>query len=222
MQDLRPNAERAKNATLLIWIVLAMEIVSFISGFFQFILLQNGANGEGISIEDATSNDLREQIIGVISLIAYIISAVTFIMWFRRAYFNLHLRVNNLSESEGWAAGSWFVPIISLYRPYHIMVEMFDATKFYLKRNEIEPEEKTANVSLGLWWTLWIINNLLGQFIWRYSLKAETIDELTITTVASMVSNVIGVPLALVTIKMIKEYSRSELLMTKVVPADYD
>ncbi len=104
MENLRPNERRAKNATILIWIVLIMEIAAFVSHFFQYILLQSAANGEAISMEYATSNDLRERIIAIIYLIVFLVSAFTFIQWFRRAYFNLHLRVNYLSHSEGWAA----------------------------------------------------------------------------------------------------------------------
>ena len=129
MENLKPNGQRAKNAITLIWIVLVLEIVLLISGYFQYDLLQTAANGSEISIETATANDTREQIIGIIFLIAYIISAVTFIQWFRRAYYNLHLKVNHLSRTEGWAAGSWFVPIVSLYRPYHIMKELYQETR---------------------------------------------------------------------------------------------
>lgn len=214
MEELKPNEQRAKNATILIWIVLIMEIVAFVSHFFQYILLQSAANGEAISMEYATSNDLRERIIAIISLIVYLVSAFTFIQWFRRAYFNLHLRVNLLSHNEGWAAGCWFVPILNLYRPNQIMKEMFEETKQFLKKNEISINE--GFTSIGLWWTLWIVNGFLGQFIFKYSMKAETIDEFTISTIADMISNIIGIPLAIITIQMIKEYSNYETLLTKV------
>lgn len=44
MGKLKPNGQRAKNAITLIWIVLALEIVSLISGYFQYDLLQTAAN----------------------------------------------------------------------------------------------------------------------------------------------------------------------------------
>lgn len=47
-------------------------------------------------------------------------------------------------------------------------------------------------------------------------MKAETIDEFTISTIADMISNIIGIPLAIITIQMIKEYSNYETLLTKV------
>ena len=215
MEDLKPNEQRAKNAITLIWIVLALEIVSLISGYFQYDLLQTAANGGEISTETANANDTREQIIGIVYLIAFVISAVTFIQWFRRAYFNLHQRVNHLSQTEGWAAGSWFVPIVSLYRPYQIMKELYQETKALLTKNGLN-NENISTSSLGWWWTLWVISSFLGQFVFRYSMKAESIDELTISTVASMIENVVGIPLALITIKVIKDYANVEPLIIEI------
>ncbi|AYN04196.1 DUF4328 domain-containing protein [Flavobacterium sp. 140616W15] len=136
MEELRPNEQRAKNAMLLIWIVLSINIVSLISNFLQYNLLHTVANGGFITPDEANANDSTQQIILIIYLIFFIISGVTFIQWFRRAYYNLHLKVDNLSHSEGWAAGCWFVPIISLYRPLQIMKELYNDSDFYLSKKE--------------------------------------------------------------------------------------
>lgn len=213
MESLRPNGQRAKNAVTLIWIMLAMEIVSLISGYLQYDLLQHAANGSEIPIEAANANDTREGIVGVIYLIAYIVSAVTFIQWFRRAYFNLHLKLNYLSQTEGWAAGSWFVPVISLYRPYQIMRELYNETKELLTKNGVAIRQQFTTSTLGIWWTLWIISNIIGQFEFRYSLKAESLDELTTSTIIGMISNIIGIPLALIAIKVVRDYANVEPML---------
>ncbi len=216
MENLKPNGQRAKNAITLIWIVLSLEIVSLISGYFQYDLLQTAANGGKISIETAIANYKREKIIGIIYLIAFVISAVTFIQWFRRAYYNLHLRVNHLSYTEGWAAGSWFVPIVNLYIPYQIMKELYQETKELLTEKGLSINENFTTGYLGWWWTLWIIKNIIGGFVFHYSMKAESIDEWTISTVASIVGNVVRIPLALITVKVIKDYSKVELLLREI------
>ncbi len=216
MQDLKPNEQRSQNAILLIWIALAMNCISLISSYFQYDLLQTAANGGEISTEAVTSNDNREQAIGIIQLIVFALSAITFIQWFRRAYFNLHLRVNRLSHTEGWAAGCWFVPIVNLFRPYQIMKELFQETHLFLKRNEAHTTEHLSTASLGLWWTFWIINGFVGRFAFKYAMKAETIDELTRSTIAQLISNAIGIVLAIITINIIAEYSKLELVMHKV------
>ncbi|NIK73072.1 hypothetical protein FHS56_000558 [Thermonema lapsum] len=216
MENLRPNGQRAKNAITLIWIVLALEIISLISGYLQYDLLQTVANGGKISMATATANDTREQMIGTIYIIVYVISAVTFIQWFRRAYFNLHQKVKNLAYTEGWAAGSWFVPIVNLYRPYQIMKELYQETKELLNKKGINVNTNLTTSSLGWWWTLWILNNIIGQFVFRYSIKAKSIDELTTSTIASMIGNIIGILLALITVKVIKDYSNVEPMLFEI------
>jgi len=211
METLRPNEQRAKHAIILIWIVLAMDIASLVSGYFQYHLLQTVANGGEITTEAANANDSRERVIAIVHMVANLVSAVTFILWFRRAYFNLHQKVGNLSQPEGWAAGAWFVPIINLYRPYQIMKELYVETKEILFRTGTGKDFSTA--ALGWWWTLWIISNILGQFVFRYSLRAKTIDELITSTVAGMVSNIIGIPLAIITVKIISDYAKVEPLL---------
>lgn len=211
--SLKPNVQRARGLLFIIWIVLGLEVISLISNGFQYNLLQTVANGGEITNEAATANDLRVQIIAILYLIAYIISGVMFIMWFRRAYFNLHQKVNNLSFDEGWAAGSWFVPFVNLYRPYQIMKELYEETKKILLEKDNSLQIDLTTKLLGLWWTLWIVNGILGQVIFRLSRNADTLPELVTGTVLDLISGVLGVGLGIVTIKIIKDYSEIEGLL---------
>jgi hypothetical protein len=216
MENLRPNGQRAKIAIMLIWIVLTVEIISLLSDYLQYDLLQTVANGGQITTETATDNDLRQKIIAIIYLAVYVISGITFIKWFRRAYYNLHLKAETLSFTEGWAAGCWFVPIISLYRPNQIMKELYQETQRLLSKNDKNYESNLTTHSIGWWWALWIISSFLGQFVFRYSLKAETIYELTTSTISSIIASIIGIPLAIITVKVIKDYSEIEPLLYKL------
>lgn len=215
MTKLKPNGQRAKNAILLLWIMLALDIISFISSYFQYDLLQNLVIGKEITVEEVGANDTREQIIGLLYIFAYIVSIITFIQWFRRAYYNLHQKVSNLSHAEGWAASSWFVPILCLFRPYLIMKELYEETKVVLTKKGIPSIQNLNTNLLGLWWAFWLLNNAFGQFVLRYAQRAEAIDELTTTTVASMANNSIGILLALLTIKVIANYAAVEPLLVK-------
>ncbi|MEI6852311.1 MAG: DUF4328 domain-containing protein [Bacteroidota bacterium] len=217
MGNVRPNQQRAKTAMILIWIVLGLEVVSFISAYFQLDLLQYAKDGGYISMDTANANDAREQIIAIIYLIAYIASGVTFIMWFRRAYYNLHQKYDLLSQTEGWAAGCWFVPIVSLYRPFQIMKEMHTVTRELLVGKEISLTKDLRTSYLGWWWALWIISGVLGQIVFRFSWHAENISDVTLSTIAGMIGNILGVPLALITIKIIKDYSDVEPLLSEIV-----
>ncbi len=216
MNPLKPNTQRAKIALTFIWLVLALEIVSLVSDYFQFVLLQNAAEGKHVSLDMANANDSRQQVIAILYLIVYIISGITFILWFRRAYFNLQAKKSGLSFTDGWAAGCWFVPVVNLYRPYQIMKEMFQKTDELLAKKYINDAEHLNTSTLGWWWALFLISGFIGRIVFRFSLNANTIDQLIESTLASMISSIVSIPLALITIKIIKDYSNIEPLMFEI------
>lgn len=216
MGNLKPNGRRAKNAILMIRIVLALEIVLLISGLFQYGLLHKLSSGAMVSDAQANANDLRESILGIVYLGAYIAAAITFILWFRRAWFNLHQKVAFLSWSEGWAAGAWFVPILNFFRPYQIMNEMYRETDSLLTNRGWSVADKRATSFLGWWWALWIINTFIGRLAFRYSMRAEFIDDLLRATEFRLAGNLIGIPLALLAIKVIKDYAYAEPILSEI------
>lgn len=206
---MRSNSTRAKTAIVFIWIVMGMEMIQLVSSYFQYLLLSEAASGGFISHEAAATNDLREQLLGIAAFIVYVISGITFIQWFRRAYFNLHTKVSHLECSEGWAAGAWFTPWINLFRPYRIMRELFRETRIILNGNS-EQGNRSSTIAVDWWWALWIISGIASQVSLQVSLRNQTIDGLMVSTVAGMVGSVLTLPLAIITVKVITDYSRLE------------
>jgi hypothetical protein len=214
INSVKPNLKRAKIAQLFIWLVMILDIISIFSSYLQYNLLKSLQNNEEVSDQILNSNDTREQIIGILYLIIFIISAITFIQWFRRAYYNLNSRTN-CNHSDGWAAGSWFVPIISLYRPYQIMKEMWNKTNSLIKTKNSD-YAKNGTMIIGLWWTLWIISNYIGNYVLKSAFKAETIENFLNSTIADMTMSIIGIPLAILTVLIIKSYSQKEEMISKL------
>jgi hypothetical protein len=129
------------------------------------------------------------KIIAIIYLVTYIISGITLSDGFM-AYFNLHLKAETLSFTEGWASGCWFVPFISLYRPKQIMNELYVETQNLLTTKQENSMVNLNTQFIGWWWALWLIASFLGQFVFRYSQKAETLEELTTVTIVSIIASI--------------------------------
>lgn len=202
---LKPNDERAKTAIIMIVVVVVFEIISMLSDVMQYEMIQIG-----FTMEEAESNDLRQRIIALFFLVAFITSIITYIRWFRRAYYNLHLRVKYLEHTEGWAAGAWFVPIVNLFRPYQIMKELYVETEKFLRKNDTSYTKSTSTTMVGWWWAVWIISTLIDRINFNISQKAETLDEINTSTIWSILASVFGIPLAILAIKVIKDYSEIE------------
>ncbi len=216
MSKLKNNEQRAKNAITLILIVMIVKAISIFSNYHQYRLLQSVSHGNKISIGAATNNDLIQQIISITYLIVFIISAITFIQWFRRAYFNLNIKVDSLENSDGWAAGCWFVPILSLFMPYLIMKELYDKTNSLLLK-KFDTYIKRSTLFVGWWWTLWITVNIFGYVI-VFSTKfgTESITSSIVTTFLSIIGAFVFIPLAIITIKVIKDYSLIEKMIYEI------
>lgn len=208
-QEMKDNSQRAKIAMILIGIVLLFDILTFGSSYLQFELLERVHGGLDYTDDELETNDLREGIVGLGAFVVYIISVVTFIMWFRRAYFNLHTIGKNLLHKEGWAAGAWFVPILNLFRPYQIMDELYSETNIIVGKNFSEFENKSSAL-VGIWWVLWLINNFISNHEGRKVWAAESIEEYLYCSKVSMVSAAVEIPLALLAIKVIYDYSQME------------
>lgn len=158
--------------------------------------------------EEATTNDIRHQVIAYTNIVVYIVCMVLFILWFRRAYNNLNLSFKaNTKYAEGWAAGAWFVPFINLVRPYFIMQEIW-----------VKTQEATHNLIthkngkiIGWWWVIWIINNIGTNFINRY-FKETNVEELITSTSASIIFNfieLVALALLIIIIKNIMVFEKN-------------
>ncbi|MEN8125980.1 MAG: DUF4328 domain-containing protein [Bacteroidota bacterium] len=214
IEAIRPNKKRAEIAQALIWLVMLLEIISMISSYFQYDLLLALQRDEFVSNQIIDSNDIRESVIAILYMIVYVVSAITFIQWFRRAYYNMNIRTRTV-HSDGWAAGSWFVPIISLYRPYQIMKEMCTETSKLIK-TKAGNSTNDSTVIIGIWWTLWIISNYVGQYVMRSAFKAETVENFLNSTIGDMIQSSIGIPLAIITVMIIKSYSAKEEMISEI------
>ena len=212
MKLLRPNNKRAKTAIVLIWIVLGLEVVSIISNYMQYNMVKDILIGVEYTDKELELNDTRERLVGLVYIIAWLSSGITFIMWFRRAYYNLGL-LTKTEYKDSWAVWSWIVPIISFLRPYSMMSELYSKAISVLKSYNISYNKDFKSHILVWWWGLHIIGNIMSWGVFRLSSHIDTIDSLLGMTVLNTVLNVLGIISALITIKVVKDYSDIEYLL---------
>jgi hypothetical protein len=162
---LRDNSQRARTAIILFWVFFATTAISIGSTYLEYSLLQRALT-QDISINEATANDTRQKLIGVVEILVHVVVIVYFIMWFRRAYYNLHSLGCYVRYTEGWAAGAWFVPFLNLVRPFQIMKEIWDRTQERAQEGTENPRIESS-VILGFWWFLWIATNIAANIYTR-------------------------------------------------------
>jgi hypothetical protein len=213
---IKPNQKRASLAIQLLWAVMILDLFSMVSSYMQYSLLQDLTNGIDVSDTDLEFNDLREQLIALLYTVVYLISVVCFIQWFRRAYNNLESRTR-INHDEGWAAGAWFVPIISLFRPYRIMNELFEKThKLITDKTGARDEKNEGSAYIGVWWALWIIVGYIGNYSIKAAFRSNSIEDLVSSTVADIAMTGLSLPLGILAILIVTAYAKKEAQILKL------
>ena len=212
MNKLEPNKQRAENAIFSIRVVLVLEIICLIGLIYYYDQYSLLWTVDQVSIEI--------EIISIIYFFARIISAVMFIKWFKRAYSNLHQKVTDLLHTEDSAIYYWFIIGMNLYKPYNIMKELYCKTgELLIEKGILSKESPLPPHSLSSWWILWLIRNYAFYpfiFVFYLFIAGTTTDLLITSILVNMILNILGIPLALITIKIIKDYSKMESLLYMV------
>jgi hypothetical protein len=72
-----------------------------------------------------------------------------------------------------------------------------------------------ASPLLGWWWGLWIANGVLGQAVFRAAKNANTVEQLERMTSISIVASLVGIPLCLIAIKLVKSIATMQEQVVK-------
>lgn len=208
---LRPNQDRAKIAIAIIYIILFLQIAFLLSNYAQYYFLDN-VETANYSYEDGEANDTRQQFLAILIILVTIISAVTFIMWFRRAYSNLQLAGEQTEYTDGWAAGAWFVPILNLFRPYQMMKEIFVKSNYIINEKLGGDGVQNYNSKIGLWWACWLLP-MLTNMAMKIIPEENTIEYFKTITVITMVDCVLTILSCITAILVVKLYKEQELLL---------
>jgi hypothetical protein len=132
-------------------------------------LLQRMISGSFFFVESPALDAL-----GTFSLFAFVAAAISVIAWCKRSYDNARaLGATDLRYSSGWAIGGWLVPIANFFIPKRIADDLWRSSDPSLP-TRIDGRWKFQPVHgiLHLWWTVWMIQLLVGRAVERMAVEA--------------------------------------------------
>jgi hypothetical protein len=192
---------------ILLYLSIALSVLSIVSGLFELKLLSDIGAGRTLAPGEAEGNDLRQQIIGGVRFAALIATIVTFAIWIYRANYNARqLGAAGMRFSPGWAVGWYFIPIANLWKPYQAMKEIWQASA--------APEnwqQQPRGSILPLWWTFFLLSNILGNATFRLTLRAKTVPELITAGSVSLVSDVVDVVSTVIALALVTQIFRMQM-----------
>ncbi|WP_293911992.1 DUF4328 domain-containing protein [Deinococcus sp.] len=132
--------------TWLLWANMAMGALSILTQSWQVALISRIGEDRAPERSALEFSDRLVTLSSVLNLLTLLVTAVVFLVWYHAAVSRLKAAGQSVSVTPGWAVGMWFVPVISLWRPFQIV------------REAAQPAEAGVSTLRG-WWACWLIGN---------------------------------------------------------------
>ncbi|MEU1668357.1 DUF4328 domain-containing protein [Streptomyces sparsogenes] len=150
--DLRRGLSTA--LVVLLGVTVAALILAFVGRAGQYSVysdIADGATVTGKTIDEANDADDFAVVTFYLSTAVMIAVTVVWPIWFRRLRLNAEVYAPGQHRfGSGWAAGSWFTPVVQLWFPKQIANDIWRASS----------PQGPQNVRRGLlngWWVTWIV-----------------------------------------------------------------
>jgi hypothetical protein len=193
----------ARWTTALLYIGLAADGLGIVSGFLQRALLLRIASGERLLPGVAEANDARHQTIAGLQLLAFIVTAIVWLVWLSRAYSNLGAVGTRKSRfTPGWAVGYWFVPFVNFVRPYQITLDLWQRSERLNVDDSVTNLPRPAIISW--WWGVYLLTAFAGRMFASLARDTKSLPELISVTLLGMVVDAIGIVAALLAVAVVR------------------
>ena len=139
-------------------------------------------------------------------------------MWIHRAHRNLpSLGNTSLKYSPGWAVGWFFVPILSLWKPYQVTTEIWKASDPTTDINDSTAWQKSpASSIVSSWWFLFLVSAFISYIVMSFVLQAETPNELLTASWWSFIMGVIDIVIAILTILIVRNIDQRQQMKNQL------
>jgi hypothetical protein len=202
---------------------IVLDAVAVYSWILWIELLSRFNRGVDYTIEEASRSVSRGNVVDALQILLDIGTAVAFLIWLHRAYKNLpSLGQRHFRFTPGWAVGFFFIPFLNFFRPFQAMRELWHGSDPRHWEPDDPPDgakiqDRTGTPPLvGWWWALFCVSNVIANIAVRLSL-AESVASAQTSGVLMVVSNILSIPSALVTIRLVGRLTRRQTEKARLI-----
>jgi hypothetical protein len=202
-------------ATLVTAVFASIVIAAVVSAWSDWTLIDFLKHVGGHSVENerlARTIDARQRWMGIIQTVSRLVGAFVFLSWFHAAHKNLGSSgLERLTYSPASAIYGFFIPILSLFRPYQVMAEVSRGST-YLSGESGAATWRSAPEGpvVGLWWGLYLAAQIAGLFATRLPSPGSDIGTLVTAGWMSLASDVLDAPAAIAAVLLVRTISRQQ------------
>jgi len=202
-----PLETRGKIAVVCMWLIIFSCTASiFTNLFLQDYIVEIYSLAEYEEM-DLTGEDIILFMVSLTWPVAFLFSSISFLVWFYRARINLERAgLTGFKHTPKWAVWGFIIPILSLFRPFQVMKEVWGGSKYLSGTTTAESWQKVTESSLvNIWWGMVIfmivMDRVVGMF-WEQSTSEIAIKSSIYVTI---VADIVIIVAAYIAIKLILE-----------------
>ena len=196
---------------------IIVSVVATGSNALEYQLLAGVRDGFHPGDAALAASDVQQAWVARLELAVWLSTSVLVLLWIRRANHNVRqLGARGLRFSPAGSIGWYFVPIVSLWKPYQAMKEIWRAS--------LDPEnwpDMPVPVLLPVWWALWLVSNSLGFTELRLSNELfdnPGVSDFIAANIVSQASTVSGILPATVLLAIINRVYRMQVEHRRAAP----
>ena len=213
---------RARLARAWLVIVAALSVLTATLEIAHLRLVAGKTTGT-LTLDLAQRVDDSNATLGVVyilTLVAYLFSAVFFILWTHRAYKNITaLGAQRPRFGAGWAIGGWFVPILGLWRPKQVVDDIWRASDPAAPA-AVRPDQwrnQRTPFLLAAWWALYIAGSVADRLAARQ--PSDTIEHDRMATTYALCSSLLTIAGALLAVLVVTRVTGRQRARAEAVGA---
>jgi len=200
---IKPLESRARFVVVVLVVIALVDDVAVWIDWDRYDLLDRIINNGRYTIGEADTSDSRQAAIGVLQLALLALGAAGFVFWFVRAYRNVDALGGSRRFSVKWAGWSWFVPILSLWRPKQIANDIWRTSDPQRPQQNPDEDERVPRW-VTAWWACWLLATWAGQIGGRLSFHGDDAESLRSATGAFLVSDAVEIVAAALAILFVR------------------
>lgn len=169
---LRSPAGLGLATVVLLGLVVAADLFACFADQMEANVAQDLLGGvDERLIRRAGRTDTLYNAAGVTQGVTLVATMVVYLCWLWRARLNAEVfEPYGHRMKRGWVIAGWFVPIVNLWFPRRVVLDVWTAS--------VPPGARVRTTAVNAWWTLWVIGLLVGRAASRQYDAAHTPDEI--------------------------------------------
>jgi hypothetical protein len=197
----------AKAITIVLGATIVADLIAAVNAAFTIEVMGRVLAEAPYTDTELSAIDRRSLALAVSSILVVLAGVITFCIFMVRANKNARSFGSPMSIRPGWAAGYFFVPLVSLWKPYQAMKEIWQGS-------DPDPNAHAFNVRvpslLGWWWGLYLAHNIGGQAVYQMNKHLNNPADFINAAKVEIVTSVISMVAAWAAIAVVRAVARRQ------------